>query len=58
MIISCLLQTDVQCLVTKTKCKQRSQVCVEKTEIKNGNMETTVYEMQVAQFIKALLLGG
>jgi len=39
MIISCLLQTDVQCLVTKTKCKHHSQVCIEKTEIKKANME-------------------
>lgn len=34
MIISCLLQTTAQCLATKTKCKQHSQVHVERAEIK------------------------
>lgn len=41
MIIRCLLQTDVQRLVTKTKCKQASLDRTERPEIKKQNKTKT-----------------
>lgn len=62
MIIRCLLQPNVQCLVTKTKCKQPSQDCTERNKIKKKEKKKTrtrddrLCDAQETQFIKTLLL--